>query len=745
MTLVREPLQVVEIAQPLCAHRFGLAPCRAGLGDVDTSAVTVNFADVGLGSDYVGNNATLTAITGGINVAATAPDPQVACEPAASGFSGDDFRYIVIHGRANVVPSLLEWRVFYGLPSVTRRITAKNISSEFRGVTLGSIVAGQEFVAVFDAAESTNYATDWLGTTIDRLRFDLGAGADTDFDLYSITICSEDLTEAAPCFNTRATCQDIVNFEAGDPLSIYLVEPNANRPTLTGFDPSTALPFLKSVSTAPTILNVAAGNKDFDPLGVRAVANITLSDARYNDVGLDPYVSDRPHDVEAQGTWLGRWLARNPYHTGYISRVYDGFRGDDLAAMIQREFFVDKIDRGSDSARVTAKDVLRKITDTDITAPLASTGILASDITASATSMTIAGALVADYPAPGRVRINDEVIGYTGVADVGGNLSFTGLTRGDLDTVAADHSQDDGAQWVLSYEAVRFDSIIYDLAVTRAGIDAGYVTFSDWEDEAALWRPLYIFTRHLTEPVKIKKLIGELAQQAQSHIWWDERLKKIRMEAQRANSIAVALGEAGDIVADSLTLREDAKDRADRVDVYYGLRSVVANPNEKASYRARESVLDIESATNHGETATKEILAAWVPTNILARSIATNFVNRFKNARKRVTFSLPVKNIEDLWTGDAGTISHWMLQDTLGAPLVSPWLITSAETVEQGGEYRFTAEDNESAGILWVWADEATTSPDWDSATEEERATVGYWCDADGNNPDGSPSPFRWL
>ena len=561
--------------------------------------------------------------------------------------------------------------------------------------------------------------------------------------VYGVAPCTAAGT--SKCFNSRKTCQDIVNFELGDPLSIFFVSGDAHRPTPTGFDPSTAIPSLKSVNTAPTVLNVASGDKDFSPLGLRAVANISISDHPYNDEGIDPYAADRGYDIAAQGTFWGRWLARNPYHTGYIVRIYDGYRGEPLAEMIRREYFVDKIDRNPDSVRITAKDVLRRITDTEIKAPEASPGVLAADISDSSTTLTIAGAALSEYPAPGRIRIGGEIIAYATVVESSGNLDFSGLTRGVLDTDAEAHSQDDGAQWILSYEDVRFEAIIYDLLVNKAGIAAAYIDQAAWEEEAEKWRALYSFTRHLTEPYDIHKLVGELVQQSQTHIWWDERQQKIRMEAQRANIVAARLTDTDNIVAASFSIKEDTKDRASRCDVYYGLRNPTLRPTAKTSYKAVEAVIDAESTGNYGESSEKEIFAPWIPTQILARSLATNYVARFKDARKRVVFQVPAKDIESVWTGDVARIEHWLEQLPDGRPSVTPWLVTSAETIEQGGLYKFTAEDNQSAGLLWLWVAEAEYPAQWADATPEQRESVGYWCDADGKNPDGSDSNFRWL
>jgi hypothetical protein len=90
-------------------------------------------------------------------------------------------------------------------------------------------------------------------------------------------------------------------------------------------------------------------------------------------------------------------------------------------------------------------------------------------------------------------------------------------------------------------------------------------------------------------------------------------------------------------------------------------------------------------------------------------------------------------------------VEHFLDVDFTGLPQRNNWLVISAQEIEPGSDYRFIAEDNNMAGVLWFWVDAATTSPTWSDATPEERETVGYWLDDNGNDAGGNPAPFRWL
>lgn len=534
------------------------------------------------------------------------------------------------------------------------------------------------------------------------------------------------------CFKTDFTCKFRAALDLTDEISLFFVSEDAHRPTDTGYDPSAAIPLLKAVRTAPTVLNVAAGNRDISPLGYRAVANIQIGDKAYNDAGIDPHVNERTHPLP--GTLWGRWLKRNPFYVGYTVIVYDGFRGDALADMIKREYFISKIDRRSDSIVINTKDVLRKITDNDVKLPVQSSGVLASDIGTGESAFQVAGAVVADYPAPGWVRIGDEIISYATAQQAGTNVLLSGGARFQLNTTVDQHSQGDTVQWVLAYEDQPFQEILYDMC-ERTDVDA-YIDKPDWDTEQEEWRPLYIFTGYISEPTKVSKLMSEVLTQAQSNIWWDERVQKIVLRAQRPNFFPSTISEVGQIVADSFSIKDESKERVTQVNAHYNLRSPVHDPDKIASYATSAVTIDVNRQVQYGEPAEKDIFCRWIDTRLLADAMSQSYLNRFKDVRQEVRFQMTAKDAEVYWTGDIAQIQHWMMQDQFGENLITQWIITSAETVEHGDLYQYTAEDNASAGFIWEWLADGNTDP----TTE-----VGAWVDEDGTDGAGNVLPFGWI
>jgi hypothetical protein len=497
---------------------------------------------------------------------------------------------------------------------------------------------------------------------------------------------------------------------------------------------------MEGYQTAPTVLNVASGSRNKSPLGYRAVSNVRVKDFPWNDVGTDPYVSTRSYNPNQIGSFWTKWLARNPYHIGYTLNIYEGLIGQPLSLMTKREYVIEKIDSGRNGVSITAKDILRKITDTNLAAPFLSRGELALAITNVATEMTVAGATLSDYPVIGYVKINNEVIEYTQRYETtSGNIYFEGLTRGLAGTTAAAHGQNDRVQRVIHYNAEPFHEILYDLLVVWGGIPERYIDLVDWTSEKTTYRPDYNFTAWITEPTKIDDLLGEVCLQSVSNLWWDERVQEIIMRPVRPEPTPVMLTEDDAIVAGSFTIEEKPEERASQTHVYYSQRTPIANVTEKANYSRVSVFIDVLKQIQYGgEPQIRELFCRFISTQAIANTLAQTYLDRFSDVRKEISFDLSAKDATNIWTGSVVAIRHYLDVEFTGAPRDGEWLITSAEVSRNGLTYRFTAEDNEKGGVLWTWLD--------DSGDDANGVAQPYvWLDNDGNDSIGDPQPYRWL
>lgn len=506
------------------------------------------------------------------------------------------------------------------------------------------------------------------------------------------------------------------------------------------FQPALAIPALAGYQTAPTVLNVASGSKDKSPLGYRAVCNVKIRDFPWNDIGTDPYVSTRSYDPAQQGSFWTKWLARNPYHVGYTLNIYEGEIGQALSAMTKREYVIEKIDFGKDGVSITAKDVLRKVTDTDVTAPYVSSGELSADIGSGDSSFVVAGAVLSDYAATGYVRIGDEIIQYGQVHETdNSNLYFGTLTRGIANTTAASHKQNDRVQRAIYYDATPFHEIIYDLFVTWGGIPERYIDLDAWASEKTTYRPDYNFTCFIVDPTNIDTLAGEVCLQALANVWWDEREQQIILKAVRPEESPYLLTDDDAIVAGSFSIREFPEQRASQVHVYYSQRTPVPSVTEKTNYARVAAYIDVDKQVQYGgEPQVRELFCRFISSQAIANTLAQSYLDRFSDVRREAKFEISAKDAASIWTGSVVTIRHYLDVDFTGAARDGSWLVTSAEVSRNGLTYRFTAEDNEKGGVIWTWLDSSGNDANGDPQPY-------VWLDDDGKDSLGVSQPYRWL
>ena len=509
------------------------------------------------------------------------------------------------------------------------------------------------------------------------------------------------------------------------------------------FQPALAIGSLIRTSVAPTVLNVAGGSRNRGPLGYRGVLSVRIKDHPWNDVGTDPYVDDRSYDPVERGSFWSKWLKRNPFHVGYQINHYSGVRGQSLAQMTRRQYEIEKIDAGRDGVTIRAKDLLNRVNE--VAAPFLSPGVLSVDMLQNATTFFVAGAVADDYQLPsGIVRIGDEFIRYTDVIDLFTSLQFVGITRGAVGTEISAHDQNERVQRVLFWEDEPFQNIAYELITDWADADPDIIDKPAWDAEKDLFRPAFNFTAYISQPTQVVDLLAEVALQSMANIWWDEREQEVILRAVRPNEGKPLASDDADILAGSYAIKELPEERVSQVFVYYNLRSPIASPTDSTSYANASVFIDVNKQIQYGGTpAIRELFCRFTRTGPIANTIAATYLRRFRDVRREITFDL--RNDAAIWTGDTLDVEHFLDTDFTGLPDRNEWLILSAQEIDSGAVYRFTAEDNNMGGVLWVWVDDTTTSLTWADATAEERETVGYWLDDDGNDAGGNPAPFRWL
>lgn len=526
---------------------------------------------------------------------------------------------------------------------------------------------------------------------------------------YGNAPCTASGATGAECFNTRATCQDTPNFElSAGGLSLFFARGETGDIDGVPY----LFPALVSVSTVPTEINMAGSNPDSSGLGKRAKARIVLAPMDHSDRRVDPYVTGRFYNPRTQGTFWTKWLKRNQYRNNMQINIYEGYIGERLTDMNKRVYFAESFDgpdaRGNVS--IVAKDVLSATEARKAQAPRPSPGILVSAMDAVATSFEVTNAVEADYSATGTLRINDEVMTYTGRATSENGVTFTGVVRATDGTQADEHGKEDTVQECLRFDDVNVDEVVSDLLTTYSGVDAAFIDSVAWQAEREDYRSFYRVSNLITEPRDVSKLLSELQEQCLFNIWWDERAQKIEFSAIKARvADAPLLTEESHILEGSFQIKELPRERVSQVWLSYLFKNPVEVSEKASNYRVTFVSANLESETPelYGEQSVRKIYSNWLKADALAKSTAQRITTLYTDPPREAVVKVDAKDRAS-WTGDVVQVSHTLDTDILGQNADSYWTIIKAEEVQAGEVVQYTLRDTTRYGRFDLIMDNAT-------------------------------------
>lgn len=283
---------------------------------------------------------------------------------------------------------------------------------------------------------------------------------------YSVAPCQASLVNSPPtgtikCFNTLATCQDRANFTNAPVTLRFAVPTNYLSQSIE------SIPSIKSIQFDPAQISLG---KD---LGQRATLTISFNDHRHSDTGagFDKYLTDRNYNPYTQGTFWGKFAARQPFVRGRPLRWIVGNSDQSLGEMETRNFIIDSFSGPTNNGefKLIAKDLLKLADGDRALAPTVSNGYLVSDITNSAATLTLSPTDIGDseYPLSGYAAIGgSEIVKFTRDAYTVLLLNFEGsdastvfLDEAKFKTVTpAGNAQIDTAQFKFGVSSALFDT-----------------------------------------------------------------------------------------------------------------------------------------------------------------------------------------------------------------------------------------------------------------------------------------------
>lgn len=553
---------------------------------------------------------------------------------------------------------------------------------------------------------------------------------------FGVAPCDATAEIGGECFNTRGTCRSVANYLRGDDVELWFSDRDVD---VSGPGaPTMVIPSLKSVSTVPTKINLAASNPDSQGLGNRASVTLTFQDHPYADYLVDPYLSTRTYDAFSQSSFWRKFKARNKYLNNFKIEVYDGYNGDALADMIKRTYFLEPVIDISSSGLVQlkAKDVLARLEDRKVQVPEASPGELAANISNSATSITVQGALIGDYPSSGTLRINDEVMKYSSVSDSGGGiLTFSISARGTDGTSADSHKAEDGVQECVRYVDENIVDVLTDILVTRGGIPSSIWDEAGAQAEVDQHLDGYLLNRLITEPKAATSLASEVSVQCPLFIWWNEREAMIKLKAIRAHDVSTdLLTEEHNIVADSFQMVDRPRQRASRVIFYYDKRDPTDSDTQVSSYKNSQIVANLgsEGEDQYGEKSIRTVYGTFLDSKALALNSASILAVRYVDVPREATFKLSAKD-RQYWTGDTIQIRHSSVVNEFGEQEDRYWTIIQAEETLPGAEITYLAQDTTIYGNTYFVSENSAS----DYADAARTDSYMYICQNDGTYSNG--------
>lgn len=563
---------------------------------------------------------------------------------------------------------------------------------------------------------------------------------------YGVSPCAAALgtTGEIKCFNTARTCQDLPNYSP-ETLTLRFAKSQSSLPPDIHIIPS-----VLSVSTSPTEVNVVGSKKSRSPLGVRAGLRVTFQDHPYADTLVDKYRDERSYIATERGTFWTKWLARNPYYNNSIIRVRDGYVGQALEDMVTRTYIIETVSPPDSRGRVTleAKDVLKLADNERAQAPAASPGELIVDVNDTTTAdLRVTRAIASDYPAPGTVRINDEVLTYTGVTTISSTeIRLTGITRSTDGTEADDHDSGDRVQLCLRYENVRPDALAYEWLTEYGYVPASFIPLADWQAEAEIWLLQFELSGLITEPTGVTDLLGEITEQALFYTWWDERDQEIKLKALRPayTDPVTTLNGDQNVIADSTSVIAKPKERYSQVWVFFGQRDPTEKLDKETNYRRARIRADLEAESDdqYGEQRIKKIYSRWLVTDGQAIQAAVRLLARFRDTPEYLTVQLDAKD-RALWTADLADVTLDNIVDDTGLAVAKRWQVLSAEESSPGEVVEYTLQRFEyglnARFAYWMPSD----APDFADADEAELIIGAYWSDENGEMPNGTEG-YLW-
>lgn len=255
-------------------------------------------------------------------------------------------------------------------------------------------------------------------------------------------------------------------------------------------------------------------------------------------------------------------------------------------------------------------------------------------------------------------------------------------SRGQLNTTAQAHKQDDRVQAVRSYASIDPADILYDLFVNYASVDQSYIDLASWKLETAAYLNR-LYTANIAEPTGVNQLASELIEQAALALWWDDLGQKINLQVLRSIPTDAATYDSSKILEGTLNIDEQPELRISEVWTYFNQRNPLEGLTEENNYKSIAVTVDLQRQADYGSAAIKKIYSRWIPNGGRSIALRLNEIQLARYGDPPRAFEFAVFHGENIELGGGYKVGSDFLQDETGAPyLANAQVIRLAEGSE---------------------------------------------------------------
>jgi hypothetical protein len=560
-------------------------------------------------------------------------------------------------------------------------------------------------------------------------------------------------TGTPKCYNTWSTCKFRSAFDL-DGVIRWRFVPDGQTLHIpyaaTGSNDITPRPYpcVRSISTQPTIINIGAIRDGESPFGIRSTISVDLAEFPFDDRDGDFYRDDRT--IRNAGFWQ-KFIARVGDAIQQLQVRHYVWREDQtLAEATVSLFDVRNVVANKGGCRLEGDDPLQRVDARKAQFPRATGASLQASITNTQTSdiriIGIGAEIAVAYGNTGArkfLRIEREIIEYTGSTESDGIHTLTGVVRGVLGTTAEAHDADEAVQRVGRYERIRQYRVALDLMENHSTLDAALIDTAGWEAEGSAFLPTLQTNATIADPQDVNSLIGELARDGLFQVWWDERSQLIKMQAVRPPlpGGVTRIDQADNIIAAQFDRTPD--DRLTRIIARYNPRDPFSDAPE--NFRVVQVRIDTDAEgpfQADGTTREKVINSRWINTIANGRLVAASLLRRYTVTPVYAAITLDGKDA-GLQVGGTIDLTTPDVIDAEGNPVTTRWEVISWRP--DWRENRVTVRCQQSPYIGKFAIIMPNDAPDYADATAQERES-GCWMadETTGLMPDGSDPYLLW-